>query len=68
MTRQAYVLTLTKFFHSPLRQISTIIGYDAVWKTKMEDHLFDELNRRGYVTLAYGLRFNPFGKLVNCHQ
>ena len=50
------------------RKVCAIIRDDAVWKTETEDHLFDELNCRGCITLAYWLRFNPFSKLVNRHQ
>ena len=34
------MLTLTKLFHSTLGQISAIITYNVVGKTKAKNHLF----------------------------
>ena len=62
------MLTLTKIFHSTVGQITAIISYNVVGKTKLEDHLFDELNHRRHVTLANWLCFNPLCKFVNRHQ
>ena len=50
------------------RQISTIVSYDAVWKTKTKDHLFHELDRRGCITLTDRLCLNPLCKFVIWHQ
>ena len=62
------VLSLKKILHLAFKEVGAIICDNVVWKTETEDHLFDELNRRGCVTLAYWLRFNPFSELVNRHQ
>src|SRR3989337_2507661 len=62
------MLLLIEFFHSTLRQISTVISDDTTRVSKMKDHLFDELNRRHCITLADRLSLNPLCKLVNCHQ
>ena len=62
------MLTLTKFFHSTLAQISAIISYDVVGKTKVKNHLFDELNRYCRVTLTDWLCFDPLCEFVNRHQ
>ena len=62
------VLSLTKLLHLSFRKIGAIIHDDAVWETKAENDFFKELNRRGCITLADGLRFNPFSELVNRHQ
>ena len=61
------MFSLTKFFHSTLGRISAIISYNAMGKAKMENHLFDELNRRRRVTLTNRLYFNPLRKFVNRH-
>ena len=62
------MLSLTKILHGAFRQISTIVSYNAVWKAKAKYHPFHELNRRGCVTLANWLCFNPLCEFVNCHQ
>ena len=62
------MLLLRKFFHITLGQISIIISYDAVRVAKMENHLFDELNRCRCVTLTDRLCLNPLGKFVHRHQ
>ena len=62
------MLSLTEVLHLTFRKVRAIICDDAVWKAEAEDHLLDELNRRGCITLVYGLRFNSFSELVNRHQ
>ena len=62
------MLTLTKFFHGAFRQISAIVSYNAMWKAKAKYHLFDELNRRGRITLTDWFCLYPLGKLINRHQ
>ena len=68
MIHQSNMLSLTKLFHSTLGQISAVISYNAVGKTKVKNHLFNELNRRCHVTLTDRLCFNPLCKFVNRHQ
>ena len=55
---------LTEIFHSTLGQISAIISYDAVRIAKIENHLFDELNRRCRVTLTDRLCFDSLCEFV----
>ena len=62
------MLSLTKLLHGALRQIGTIVSYNAVWKTKAKYHPFHELNRCGRITLANWLCLHPLCELVNCHQ
>ena len=62
------MLTLTKFLHSSFGQISAIIRYNAVWKAKAKNHLFDELNSRCRVTLTDRLCLDPLCEFVNRHQ
>ena len=62
------MLSLTKLLHGALRQIGTIVSYNAVWKTKAKYHPFPELNRCGCVTLTNWLCFNTLCELVNRHQ
>ena len=62
------MLSLTELFHSSFGEVNAIISYDAVWKTKAEDHLFDELNRHGRITLTDWLCLYTLGELINCHQ
>ena len=68
MTRQAGCAHVDRILHGTLRQIGTIVCYNAVWKAKPEDHLFDELNRRGRVTLTNWLCLYSFCELINRHQ
>ena len=46
------MLTLTELLHGTLGQIGSIDSDNAMWKAKPEYHLFDELNRRGRITLT----------------
>ena len=62
------MLTLTKFFHSTLGDISAIVYYNAVWKAKTEDHLLHELNRCCCITLTDRLCLYPLSELINRHQ
>ena len=62
------MLSLTEILHLTFRKVCAIICDDAVWKAKAEDNLFEKLNCRSCITLADGLRFNPFSELVNRHQ
>ena len=62
------VLSLTELLHLTFRKVCAIIRDDTMWKAKTEDDLFDQLNRRNCITLAYMLRFNPLSELVNRHQ
>ena len=59
---------LTELFHGTLGEISAINSYDAMWKTKTKDHLFDELNCCGRITLTDRLCLNPLCKFIHCHQ
>ena len=62
------VLSLAEFLRLTFGKVCSIICDDVVWKPKTENDLFEKLNRRGCITLADRLRFNPFSELVNCHQ
>ena len=62
------VLSLAELLHLTFGKVCAIICDDAVWKPKTENDLFEKLNRRGCITLADRLRFNPFSELVNRHQ
>ena len=61
------MFSLTELFHGSLGKVSTIIIYNAVWETKVKDHLFHELNRYGRITLTDWLRLNPLCKLIHRH-
>ena len=62
------VLSLAELLHLTFRKVRTIICDDAMWETETKNNLFEKLNRRGCITFTDGLRFNPFGELVNRHQ
>ena len=53
MIHEVEYALVDKILHGTFGQISAIISYNDVGKAKTENHLFDELNRRGCVTFAY---------------
>ena len=59
------MLSLTEILHLAFGEVSTIIRDDVVWITKMENNLFEELNRRCCITIANRLRFNPLSEFIN---
>ena len=62
------MLPFAELLHGTFGHIGTIICDDTVWKAKPKNHLFDELNRRGRITLANRFCLHPLCKLVNRHQ
>ena len=62
------MLPFAELLHGTFGQIGTIICDETVWKAKPENHFFDELNRRGRITLANRFCLHPLCKLVNRHQ